>query len=382
MISGPVAAVLLADQGADVIKVEPPQGELVRYMGMQHRPMSGAFMAANRGKRSLVLDLSTERGRELLLQLAATVDVLLQNFRPGTIERMGLGEDVVRAVRPDIIYVSISGFGEQGPYAAKRVYDPVIQALSGLATIQADRGTGRPHIVRTIIPDKVTALTAAQAISAALFARERSGAGQHIRVSMLDASVSFLWPEGLVTLTWPGDEQLGERTGLSQDLIYQTSDGYITVGAVSDDEWRGLCEVLERPEWLTDERFNTPSARVINAPERLAGTQEVLIANTSAYWLQCLDAQDVPCAPVLKRHEMLEHPQLRASGIITEVDDPEFGVYRQARSAARFSGTPVGPPRRAPQLGEHGREVLDELGLSDRALAALYNQGIIRAAPP
>ncbi|MDZ7824954.1 MAG: CoA transferase [Gammaproteobacteria bacterium] len=191
MISGPVATMMLADQGADVIKVEPPGGDLVRAMGANRGGVSATFVSANRSKRSVVLDLKTDAGLDALKRLVRTADVFVQNFRPGAIERMGLGEDVLRAEREDLVYVSISGFGEQGPYAGNRVYDPVIQALSGLAAIQAD-ADGRPqHGLRTIIPDKLTAVTAAQAITAALFARERSGRGQHVRLAMLDATVAF-----------------------------------------------------------------------------------------------------------------------------------------------------------------------------------------------
>ncbi|NJN52470.1 MAG: CoA transferase, partial [Gammaproteobacteria bacterium] len=201
MISGPVATQLLADQGADVIKIEPPGGDLVRNLGPSRGGLTATFVSSNRSKRSLALDLKSEAGVGVLERLIPTADVFVQNFRPGAIDRMGFGEARVRALRGDIIYVSISGFGETGPYAHKRVYDPVIQALSGLTAIQADRDTGRPRMVRTIIPDKTTAVTAAQAMTAALFARERHGKGQHVRLAMLDAMVAYLWPEGMTGLT-------------------------------------------------------------------------------------------------------------------------------------------------------------------------------------
>ena len=176
MISGPLATMILGDQGADVIKVETPgKGDLVRYLGNTKRGFSATFATSNRNKRSVALDLKSEAGREVLFKLVASADVFVQNFRPGTVERMGIDEATLREHRPDLVYVSISGFGEKGPYAHKRVYDPLIQALSGLATIQGDRGMGRPRMMRLVVPDKVTAMTAAQAIAAALFARERSG---------------------------------------------------------------------------------------------------------------------------------------------------------------------------------------------------------------
>lgn len=369
MISGPIATMMLADQGADVIKVEPKTGDLVRVLGPAKGDRTATFLAANRNKRSLVLDLKSAEGLEALKKLVGTADVVVQNFRPGAAERMGIGEADLRKEQPNLIYVSISGFGETGPYAKKRVYDPVIQALSGLAAIQADRDTGRPRMIRTIIPDKLTAVTAAQAITAALFARERTGEGQHIKLSMLDAMIAFLWAEGLVALTFPGGEKHAARAQLSQDLIYKTQDGYITVGAVSDDEWKGLCAALDQPQWLDDERFNTPSGRVVNAPARLSLTQEVLQHKTSAVWLSVLDANQVPCAPILDRTTLLDHPQIEANQIIKTHEEKDLGSFRLPRPAARFSTTQADIRRQAPHLGEHTEQLLSELGYDEESVA-------------
>lgn len=362
MISGPVATMMLADQGADVIKVEPPGGDLVRAMGANRGGVSATFVSANRSKRSVVLDLKTAGGLDALKQLVRTADVFVQNFRPGAIERMGLGEEVLRAEREDLIYVSISGFGEHGPYANKRVYDPVIQALSGLAAIQTD-AEGRPHMVRTIIPDKLTAVTAAQAITAALFARERSGQGQHVRLAMLDATVAFLWPEGMTGYTFIGKEVAASRSQFAQDLIFATTDGWITAGAVSDTEWAGLCRALERPEWLHDERFASAHARIVNVAERLRLTGAVLATRSSEEWLARLDAQGVPCAPVLSRQEVIEHDQIVANRLIEEFDHPQAGRIRQPRPAAGFDVTPARIRGPAPALGADTDAVLAELGL-------------------
>lgn len=363
MISGPVATMLLGDQGADVIKVEPPGGDLVRRLGTGEHGLTATFVSANRSKRSLCLDLKTDRGRRVLERLIATADVFVQNFRPGTAERMGLGEAALRRLRPDLVYVSISGFGETGPYAGKRVYDPVIQALSGLAAIQKDGESGRPRMVRTIIPDKTTALAAAQAITAALFARERTGEGQHVRLAMLDAMIAYLWPEGLAGYTFVGREVRDSRAQLAQDLIFATQDGFLTTGAVSDAEWEGLCRALERTEWLSDPRFATPAGRVLHVRERLALMAEVLSGRSTADWLERLDREGVPCAPVLERHEVFEQAQVKANGTVTEVEHPVAGRIRQPRPAARFDRTPAEPVRQAPLLGEHNEEILAELGL-------------------
>ena len=372
MISGPVATMMLADQGAEVIKVEPPAGDIVRRMGHDIGGVTSSFASSNRGKKSVMFDLKTDLGRGLLDRLVESADVFIQNFRPGTVERMGLGEDVIRARRPDIVYVSISGFGERGPYRHKRVYDPVIQALSGLADIQTDRETGRPMMIRTIIPDKVTALTAAQAITAALLHRERTGEGQHVRLAMLDAMVAFLWPEGLVNLTVVDRELPEPRSRLAPDLIYRTSDGYITVGAVSDSEWQGLCAALDRPEWLESELYRTPHDRTVNVVKRLAETQKVLLQRTTAEWLERLDEHQVPCAPVLNQRELVDHPQVVANELVELRKHPEMGPYRQARPAARFEASPSGIAGHAPRLGEHTREVLADLGLDAARIDTLY----------
>ena len=379
MISGPIATMMLADQGADVIKVESLEGDLVRDLGANRGGASATFVSANRSKRSLAIDLKSGEGLAALRRLIPGCDVFVQNFRPGAVERMGLGEDAVRALRHDVVYVSISGFGESGPYAHKRVYDPVIQALSGLAAIQAD-ATGRPRMVRTIIPDKTTAVTAAQAITAALFARERSGRGQHVRLAMLDVMVAYLWPEGMTGLTFVGGEVRASRAQIAQDLVFQTRDGYITAGAVSDAEWRGLCRALERPEWLDDPRFATPTGRIVNVQARLELTAAVLRERTTAEWLERLDRESVPCAPILTREEVLTHPQIVENEILEELEHPAAGRIRQPRPAARFAETPARIRRPAPGLGEHSREILREGGIDEREIGRLVAAGIVRAA--
>ena len=373
MISGPVATRILGDQGAEVIKVEAPGlGDLVRHMGAMKKGLSSTFATANRNKRSIVIDLKTEAGREVLLRIVEGADVFVQNFRPGAVERMGIDESTLRRVKPDLIYVSISGFGEKGPYAHKRVYDPVVQALSGLAAIQADRGTGRPRMMRLIIPDKLTAVTAAQAITAALFGRSQTGKGQHVRLSMLDAAIAFHWPEGMAGLTWIDEKGVSTPNArYAQDLVFETADGFITTGAVADAEWTGLCRAIERPDWLEDERFATPAGRVAHAGERLTMLQDVLRERSSAHWLERLEAEDVPCAPVLDRQALLTHPQILTNGIIEEGEHPRAGPIRQARPPERFDETPSTIRRQAPDLGEHTDEILEEAGYPAAEVRAL-----------
>ena len=375
MVSGPMGAMMLADQGAEVIKVEPLYGEQLRHMAAPHNGVNPVFYSCNRGKKSLALDLKSDEGKEILKKLVSEADVFMQNFRPGAIERMGFGEPEMRKLNEKLIYLSISGFGENGPYAQSRVYDPVIQALSGATDIQADRQSGRPQMFRIIIADKVTSITGAQAVSSALFARERHGKGQHIRLSMLDTMLSFFWAEGMAGLVYGEKEFDVRKLQGTQDLIYKAKDRYITAGAVSDAEWAGMCRALNKEEWLEDERFNNSAARVANAEERKKMTGAEIEKWDSAEILARFQEEGVPSAPLLDRMELMAHPQILANESIERVVHEGFGEVRQARPAAQFSETPSGIDAPAPRLGQHGREILSGLGYDDAALDALIENG-------
>ena len=375
MVSGPMAAMMLADQGAEVIKIEPTHGEQLRHMAAPHNGVNPAFYSCNRGKKSLAIDLKSKEGKEILLKLVKEADVFMQNFRPGAIERMGFGEDALREVNEKIINVSISGFGTKGPYSSSRVYDPVIQALSGATDIQADRETGRPQMFRVIVADKVTALTAAQAVSSALYQRERSNIGQHIELSMLESVLAFFWPEGMAGLVYKEKEMDVRKLQGTQDLIYKAKDGYITAGAVSDAEWQGMCNALERQDLIEDERFATSAARVSNSGERKDLTGKEISKWNSEEILARFQEQGVPCAPLLSRMELMSHEQILANESILVSDVDGFGEVRQARPAARFNETPSEISRPAPRLGEHGNEILTELGYSNEFQQNLFKEG-------
>lgn len=381
MVSGPLATMLLADQGAEVIKIENPAGgDFTRSAANRRGGYSAAFLNNNRNKRSVALNLKQPAGLEVLYRLLRDADVFVQNFRPGVVERMGLGEDAVRAVAPEIIYVSISGFGETGPYAARPVYDPLIQGLSGLATVQAGSDDVRPQLVRTILPDKLTGVSAAQAITAALFSRERSGRGQHVRLSMLDTVVAFLWGSDMGSQTFVDGELPQQAAASFMDLIYETTDGYITVAVQNDREWQALIRALDRPQWLEDPRFRTAALRQENINERLDLTQSVLRTGSAEYWLRRLREEGVPCAPVLTRTELLQHPQVLANGIIEESEHPAAGRLRQARAAATFSATPPSVRHGAPALGADTADVLREHGYAHDDIAALEATGALSTA--
>lgn len=382
MVSGPIATMMLADQGADVIKVEPLAGEYMRRSGVSHAGMSSSFLSCNRNKRSLAVDLKSEAGAEIVCKLLRRADVFVQNFRPGAIDRMGFGEDAVREIAPDIIYVSISGFGDSGPYAHQRVYDPIIQALSGLADVQRDRETREPRMVRTIVPDKTTSVTAAQAITAALLHRERKGEGQHIRLAMLDTMVAYLWPESISGLNFVGNEVDPARAQMGLDLVFATVDGHITAATVGDAEWQGFCRAVERPELLSDPRFSTARARQQNQSARRQLMSEELGHRKSAEILARLQAEDVPCAPILDRTALLDNDQVVCNGIVQIHDDPVLGRVRQPRPAARFSRTPATVRAMAPFLGADNAVLLGELDYTREEIEQLNAQGVIRTESP
>ena len=373
MVSGPYATQLLCDQGADVIKVETLGGDLMRHAGPARGGMSAAFLANNRGKRSIALDLKQERGMAILRRLVGTADVFVQNFRPGAAERMGLGEDSVRGLRPDIVYVSISGFGEAGPYVHKRVYDPVIQALSGVMDMQGGREA--PRFMKTILPDKLTAVTAAQAITAALLGREHTGEGDHVRLAMLDVTVAWMWPDGFLNHTLIGDG-VSEPLPLDvYDRAFETTDGHMVAFVASDDEWRGFARAVGRPELATDERFRDLPTRVAHLAELFDVMREALHSGTTAEWVAKLDAEQVPTAPVNTVQDVFEDPQIARNGAIRRMEHPHGGPAWEARPAARFDTHALNPGAPAPMLGQHTDEVLAEIGMDD--VAALREATVV-----
>ncbi len=377
MISGPFATMMLGDQGADVIKVEPPgAGDVVRYFGAMRGGMSALFATTNRNKRGVVINLREKRGVQLLKEIVAGADVFVQNFRPGAAERMGIGESALRAVAPDLIYVSINGFGEHGPYAEQRVYDPVIQALSGMAAVQADAKSGEPRMAQTLLPDKLTAMTAAQAICAALFARERTGCGQHVKLAMLDAMIAWLWPDGMWNHTLLGDDVINALPG-GFNLVFETRDGYMTAAALQDKEWEGMVRALDRPELASDARFKTVQDRVAHSDALIKVIADSLRTRETEAWLAKLRHEDVPCAPILTLEEVIAHPQVETNDLLHTSIHPVAGAMREPRPAARFEETPSAVRLPAPGLGEHTDEVLALAGHGKREIERLRDQGIV-----
>jgi crotonobetainyl-CoA:carnitine CoA-transferase CaiB-like acyl-CoA transferase len=378
-LTGPYAVALLADQGADVVKVERPGiGDIARWVGVSVNGMSALFQSCNRGKRSIALDLAAEAGREVLWRLVRDADVFVQNFRPGAMERLGLGYEELRSSNEGLVYVSLSGFGPDGPYAGKSAYDTVIQAYGGFAANQADPVSGEPRFLNQTAADKVTALMAAQAVTAALLARERGQGGQHVRLSMLDAVVSFLWADaaGNEVLL---DSDRSQASSFVQDFRpMRFTDGWGIVTPTSDADFAGMCEAFG-VEGYDDERVATIVARRENrelSSRLMQRCREVAAGLSTEEAMRRLEARRVPCGVVLSPAELVSDPHARAMGLFVESRHPVAGRIRQPRHPSQFSATPAALGGPAPALGEHGDEILREIGLADRA-GSLRAEGVL-----
>jgi crotonobetainyl-CoA:carnitine CoA-transferase CaiB-like acyl-CoA transferase len=368
-LTGPYAAALLGDQGAEVVKVERPGiGDLARWVGVSVNGVSALYQACNRGKRCMAVDISTPEGAEVVRALAATCDVFIQNSRPGAMERAGLGWDDLSAGRDDLVYLSLSGFGSEGPYRDHGAYDTVIQAYAGLATNQADPADGTPVFIRQTAADKITAMYAVQAVTAALLARERGAGGQHIELSMTDSVVSFLWAD------CGGNELLMDADGSMASSFVQGSkpfrfvDGWGIATPTSDADFHGMCEALgveghDDPRVATiAERRRHPelSGEIMSACHRAAASL------TTAEASERMQALRVPFGLVVSQADLPDDPHARAIGLFEESTHPVAGRLRQPRHPARFQGTPAVLGEASPALGQHTDEILAELGMGDR----------------
>jgi crotonobetainyl-CoA:carnitine CoA-transferase CaiB-like acyl-CoA transferase len=368
--TGPLACSLLADQGAEVIKVERPGiGDIGRWVGVSVNGMSALYAACNRGKRCIAVDVQTDEGRDIVRRLAQDADEFVQNFRPGTLDRHGLGYNDLRAGHDDLIYVSLSGFGATGPYAGKSAYDTVIQAYGGFGANQADPADGIPVFLRQTAADKVTAFTAAQAITAALLARERGHGGQHVELSMLDAVVSFLWADAA------GNEVLMDSDGSRPSSFVATFrpfkflDGFGIATPTSDHDFVGIMRAFDI-EGAEDPRVATIAERNQHGEittRMMSECYEVAATLTTDEAMARLNAQRVPCGVVLSAAELVDDEHAQAIGLFVEREHNVVGRLRLPRHPILFAGTPAELGTGAPGLGEHTDEVLAEIGLGDRA---------------
>ena len=378
VVSGPLAAMMLADQGAEVIKVEPQGlGDVTRLPFNKRAGMTGLYANCNRGKRSVVLDVREPAGRQIMLDLVADADVFIQNWRPGAAERIGLGDSDLRAVNAELIYASISGYGASGPYSDQRVYDPVIQAYTGMIAAQRAPGAKDFDLVRNIVADKVSSYTLCQAITAALLARERGAGGQHLQIPMLDATLAFFWPDGMMhkTLTGGGVEVPLCLSDLYR--VWETSDSHVIAFFQSPAELTGLARALDRSDWLDEPDFTNVGEHLKDFPVFVDRVQAAIRPFTTAQIVSRFTEHEVPVAPVLSHDEVFDDEQVQHNESVESFEHPTYGTYRQSRQPIQFSVTQPEPTRAPALLGEHTEEVLGELGYTVDDIVRLRTAGVI-----
>lgn len=375
--AGPLATEILEAQGAEVIKVERPDGgDFMRTQGTMAKGVGACFASWNRGKKSVCIDLKRPEGVALVKILVADADVFVHNLRGDNAEAMGLGYEALREVRPDIVYAVLTGWGETGPRTGDPAYDSVMQAASGIAMQQADRATGAPQFVQNAICDKVSGLTFAQLLTAALYERARSGKGQRLHLSMLHASLAYLWPDGMQTVAFLDGDDSGGRIA-STPPLRRTADGWMSISAMLDHEFLALCRVLEVPEVATDPRWNNAGDRSRNADALWALVNPLLARWTTAELARRLREHRVPHAVVAIRQTIHDDPQVLAIGALETLQDPDAGRMRFARAAGDFSRTPLASPGAAPRLGGDTDAVLRAAGVRDEEISRLRTRQVI-----
>lgn len=378
--SGPFGTMVLAEQGADVVKVESPTiGDLARWAPNSRNGVSSFVLNQNRGKRSIAVDLRHDAGRAVALDLVAGADVVVQNFRPGVIEDLGLGYDEVRARNAGVVYVSISGFGPDGPYADRPALDPVIQALAGVVHRQQSEAIPLPDLVRNIFVDKATSLTVAQSVCAALFRRTRTGEGDHIVVPMLDVGLYFFWPDGMMDMTFVGDGVAAGPRIVDLYQITHCADGQLVYYVATESQREGLYRAVGHPEWSDDPRFGSTAALLDEGNRADLGRllEAAFAARPLAEVLARLHEGSVPAAPVLAPEQVFHDPQVVHNGTLHTWDHPVAGRVRQPRHPVRFASSPTPVPEQVPLLGEHTDEILAEVGRTAAEIAALRASGAV-----
>ena len=379
VMAGPYCAMLLADMGARVIKVEPPAGDSTRVMAGARGQDSAAFNAVNRGKLGIVLDLSQQQGREVFAHLARSADIVVENFRPGVMARHGLDYETLSKENPRLIYASVSGHGQTGPWAGKGGFDLVAQGLSGLMSVTGHPGEA-PAKVGVPITDLGAGLFALVGILAALHYRSHSGRGQHIDTSLVEAGLALsVWEATHYFTTGQVPGPIGSAHRLTAPYqAFRCADGYITIGGANDRNFTKIARVLGHPEWLADDRFATNHERVQNQVELAALIDAVTRTQPRAFWIDQFEQAGVPCGPILDYEDALTTPQAIAREMTLDVDHPTLGRLRTVGTPIKMSRTPLNPRRRAPLLGEHTDAVLNAAGYSDDEIEQLRYSGSVR----
>jgi len=381
VMAGPFCTMLLADLGADVVKIEPPGGDSTRTMPGAIGSDSPSFNAVNRGKRSVVLNLKTPEGREALKRLARQADILVENYRPGVLGALGLDYASLQPLNPGLIYASISGYGQTGPDRRKGGFDLVAQGVSGIMSITGEAG-GPPVKAGVPLTDLGAGLFAAVGILAALEHRHRTGAGQHVDTSLVEAGVALsVWEatEYFAGLGVPQPKGSGHRMFAPYQAV-RCADGYITLGTANDRLFRRFCDLLEHPEWASEPQFADNEKRLQNQAELAARIEAVTSREPRAHWIALFDANEIPCGPINDYAQVFADPHVLARRMVVDVDHPTLGPMKSLGSPIKLSATPANSERRAPMLGEHTDAVLRESGFSDDEISALRAAGAI--VPP
>ena len=370
-VSGPFAGMMLADQGADVIKIEPPGiGDLARFMGTIKDGMGAMFSTLNRNKKCICLDFKNEEDLEVLKKLVSTADVLIENYRPGIVKKLGIDYESLSKINPDLIYCSISGYGQSGPYKEKKVYDPLIQGTVGIPLAQNNQS---PELIRTIIYDKVTGLTSAQAISAALYQKAIGEGGQYLPISMMESALYYNWPDLMMNYTFDeGGVNIGELADLFE--VYETNDGGVVLIIIANDEvFTKFCTVFDLSLHL-DEKYNNLVSRIINKEELTIEINKVTRFLSSKELEDKMDREGISASICNELNEVYKDPQVVEQGSITEINHPELGIMRMPKPPANLKGQSSFPRSLAPILGYDNREVLSSINIDDGTIQRMEDR--------
>jgi len=379
VMAGPFCAMLLADMGADVVKIEPPGGETTRAMDLEAAPgVSAPFLAVNRNKRGLVLDLKRVEGVAILTQLVATADVLIENYRPGVARRLGVDYATLSAVNPRLVYCSISGFGQTGPYAERGGYDLIAQGMSGIMSATGSEG-GAPVKVGVPITDLGAGLFAVFGILCAVRARRVTGRGQFVDTSLFEAGLALsAWEATEYWYTGQVPRGLGTAHRLNAPYqAFRASDGYFTVGAANDNLFPRFCAILGRDDLVEDPRFDSVAQRLRHRAELERLVEALTARQPRAHWLAQCEAAGVPAGPINTVPEALDDPHVHARGMVQELAHPDAGRVKGLGNPVKLSATPPAMRKAAPRLGEDTDAILAELGLDPPAIAALRAKGVV-----
>lgn len=384
MITCSLAAMMMRAQGAEVVKVEPVlMGDPMRYIGSQKNGQSALFHNCNRGKRSLAIDLKHENGVEAVKRLAGEADILLNNYRPGVMDKLGLGSDILRAANPSLINVAVTGFGTIGPLAHRPAYDHVIQGISGLTGMQGgtDPETGDSYdFIKMLICDKVTAYTVAQAATAALVARAATGAGQHIDISMLHACLAFMWPDGMMHFTLLDDDAIDLPPMSETYQTINTKDGAIAASALTDQHWDAILKLLDREDLKDSPIFTSLPARMANIGEVMKILKDGALNLTVDEVMQAFEAADIPSAPCERRSTVTANEQVQAIGALETYVTENLGRLTAPTPPALFNAAPTSLAEPSPGHGQHSRAIMEELGFDVDTVEVMAQKGALLCA--